>query len=1088
MMLIVWIANRRVSFAPEATLHMWDVVEYVQDSTTSSASTNSTRRASSLSATASSSASSYPQAPAPNSDASEPPSTPPEQVEEVDSGSSPAHQRDLHQKKRRRRSSGIPPMNFNNPYDAGDLSSSPYSGSSAAGSEDTIIQAPLDEHNSSSSDAESDQEGGSTMMSIDADGNTNQSVASIVSGASSTGSAGRLEEALRQAARQAGTQGIEYDEHGDLTMEMADDEITAAFQPWVQKGVDPSQRLQVLQELENMNPFSPAFRAGTAQNSPVAGSKQTDGDEEMSMDITRVVGGILPSQTYQKVSAIEKTRLNADSSVGDETMDLTTAIGGIQKQSQLKNQEDDISEKDDNEDLTMELTAVVGGLQGGSPINKVEVASSQSIPQTPRKFPRVSLENPGEPIINSQPATPKSRTAMIKEGLTATPRSARKSAVKDSSPKRTSSRGMGALASPNKVPGSTNTTPKSHSRTPRLTPKKVQEREGSPVKRVKLPAPPSKVETTGRMTRAMRRSLGETTGNLQPATPTSDASPRRKGKVMTPKSYGYPQNTAPTLVSNRISPKFGAPQDADASQSLVEEDEQRIHLQDFLNMTSIRFMELTTTKRRHTMAPVGIKEGKVNDQEVLDSVPMGKGQNMEPGQDLENCVVAGACTVPMLDLYQHSCHELKKYISEGRNIAREIEADTFEENPPLFRDYISASPDVKSIMDNQFKNVKTHARLLSKAMWYEWRMKLLEGLREGLIRVAEGMEGDEILLREQEQMLAAVLPRLVRGHEQMTEESEKLQAQADELASCDQEELLGARQKLTHLDEEIEAKKITVQHLQDQLREKEEGIEAVSERKIECIEEIKEAERVREECRGWSANEVSVLKMNVDTLKDKYGWCIASASDSTLTMVYRDQLQLFFDVASFLPNNGHAKAEREENSPISLTYIGDTHDVHPQPLSTEKRFFLQNMRAQLQCMQQGGTRVKSLLTFISESWGKACTVAENIRLLGLSHMTDAAILSDEVLTAKSTLLLPALKSKVEISFDISISSLATDLSVSIAPHTRVVYGERFNEQKMQEFLASHINERTRGEDENASGNWAKAVLELRGKLLAKGKK
>ncbi len=405
-------------------------------------------------------------------------------------------------------------------------------------------------------------------------------------------------------------------------------------------------------------------------------------------------------------------------------------------------------------------------------------------------------------------------------------------------------------------------------------------------------------------------------------------------------------------------------------------------------------------------------------------------------------------------------------------------------------------------MDNQFKNVKTHARLQSKAMWYEWRMKLLEGLREGLIRVAEGMEGDEVLLREQEQILAAVLPRLVRDYESKSEESEKLQAQADELASCDQEELLGARQKLTHLDEEIEAKIMTVRHLQDQLRDKEEGIEAASERKKECIEEIKEAERVREECRGWSANEVSALKgmhclfvsrlfsrltiyiANVGTLRDKYGWSIVSASELTLTMVYRDQLQLFFDIASFLPNNGQAKAKNEESSPISLTYIADANES----LSTEKRFFLQNMRAQLHCMRQSDTRIKDLLMFISDSWAKACAVAENIRLLDVSHMTEAVILSDEVLAAKSTLLLPTLRSKVEISFQISTSSSATELWVSIAPHARVIYGERFNEQKMRDFLATHASERIGADDEKAAGSWAKAVNELRGKLLAKGRK
>ncbi|KAF2454347.1 hypothetical protein BDY21DRAFT_326485, partial [Lineolata rhizophorae] len=36
------LANRRVSFAPEATLHTWDVIEYMRDATTSSSASSST--------------------------------------------------------------------------------------------------------------------------------------------------------------------------------------------------------------------------------------------------------------------------------------------------------------------------------------------------------------------------------------------------------------------------------------------------------------------------------------------------------------------------------------------------------------------------------------------------------------------------------------------------------------------------------------------------------------------------------------------------------------------------------------------------------------------------------------------------------------------------------------------------------------------------------------------------------------------------------------------------------------------------------------------------------------------------------------
>jgi kinetochore protein Spc7/SPC105 len=79
----------------------------------------------------------------------------------------------------------------------------------------------------------------------------------------------------------------------------------------------------------------------------------------------------------------------------------------------------------------------------------------------------------------------------------------------------------------------------------------------------------------------------------------------------------------------------------------VEDD--RIHLQDFLNLTSIRFMELTTTKRRHTAAPK-FPKGELDKMPKENDEIMGSDSNHI---SLECCVVTSACIVPMLELYQH---------------------------------------------------------------------------------------------------------------------------------------------------------------------------------------------------------------------------------------------------------------------------------------------------------------------------------------------------------------------------------------------------------------------------------------------------
>ena len=370
--------------------------------------------------------------------------------------------------------------------------------------------------------------------------------------------------------------------------------------------------------------------------------------------------------------------------------------------------------------------------------------------------------------------------------------------------------------------------------------KRLKGHQASPVKNVRLQQPPSKAETAGRPMRSSRRSLepGES------ATP-SLSSPIKGAGATTPKHQLRFKEVDDDPTATHDMNFYRSPV-KDLAQLERDAEEGQIHLQDFLNMTSIRFMELNTTKRRGTMAPGTLQDGSMNDG--------------EDDLSLERCVVAGACTVPNLELYQHACRELKKYISEGRRIVREIETDTFEENPPLFREYLSATPEVKSLMDNQFKNVKTHARLLSKNMWYEWRMKLQDGLKEGLVRIAEGMVEDEEALDKQEALLSSVLPALSARHDALTQESTNLEEVARELADCDPAELQSTRDELVNLDAEIERKKQLIAELRRDFDESEANVQALSEQKEQCQRDIRDSEKIREDCRGWTSTEVSALK------------------------------------------------------------------------------------------------------------------------------------------------------------------------------------------------------------------------------------
>ena len=911
------LANRRVSFAPEATLHTWDVIELAEDATSSSEATNSTRRASS--------ASSLPASPFPQnqgndtgSDASEPPSTPPH--EEIQVAASPAHQRDLHQKKRRR-SSGIPPMNFNNPED---FSSSP---TGSVGSDDNSFITADEEEIVDASDSDSDKdivEREETITNVD--DITSQSILSRMSNAgNSNNTSQQLDDALRQATEHAGSQKFSQDEDGDASMEMATGEITYAFKPWVNK--EPTKPnlargFSSQQDQENVNPFD------GAPNTQTQGADNED--TEMSMDVTQAVGGIIPNPAphqspkrgrrksivgNKRRSSVARRCSSLLQESEDETMELTTAVGGVQPSASLE--KDHSSSANEDEDMSMEFTSVVGGV-----VNRAKEAATSGEDEDVLVHQQLQFEQERRASVNSEandegmdmtavmggilsPVTERTEPseentaamdftaavgAILPEGLKTAGKSEAKAlmeeeadhgqltkspfmrqnsqdmikpttpsqnsvkASENGSPSivgaqtRSGRRSIGARQSttprsesrqttplkkpttpckqltpqpkrpttPSKTPPAKNVamrktspkklfkeqiknqktpeksvqptlrfnedamtglsipcivlTPKRHSGvgidqegmgSPRVaalldrrasigdqaasftpqgpvtgavrfadpreleqeidheraederrengrdvlereangdgnqadgdltsnlrdmidsmtpkknklkgrkslavgaargllgkrpaeldeddeedaTPKRLKDINRSPVKNVRLPAPPSKDETTGRLAKAPRFSLAPTSGNT--VTPTTQSG--SPAKATTPRDQGRFKDTEVVRSASKPPVSFneqlaGAPAEPEPN----EADDDRIHLQDFLNMTGIRFMELTTTKRRHTIAP----------NRSLDDDTLRIGEQPKEGDDrrLSACVVAGASTIPMLELYQH---------------------------------------------------------------------------------------------------------------------------------------------------------------------------------------------------------------------------------------------------------------------------------------------------------------------------------------------------------------------------------------------------------------------------------------------------
>ncbi|KAH4072739.1 hypothetical protein HBH50_063570 [Parastagonospora nodorum] len=1124
------LARRRVSFAPEATLHTWDVVEYLRDATSSSASSDATRRASGVSQA------STPASPAPTSDPSEPPSTPPEQAEEPqpEPSSSPANQREKHQKKNRR-SSGIPPMNFNNPDDI--YSSSPLSADNQSpGGVDGIDSA-----------SEDDDDVSKDLQDAPDSENSSQSSA-------------KLDAAFRQASNQAGTQRLDLDEEGDMTMDIAEDEFTASFKPWARKTA-------IAQEnQENVEPSSPAGTVSDDDMSmditravgrivPQDNTQSSDMDDDMSMELTMPLGSIKTMDTKsaatrrkslkrrvsmldasqgspakrpasRRTSLRQQRQLEKDSSE-DATMDLTMAIGAI-KSANTSEPARRVSVDTVLDDATMDFTLAVGSIKGGSAaIGDVEESEpeDEDLSMEFTKIVGPGIKRTGQPSATPEKHVAAAESLSIRSNKSTPKKTPQKSPVRRRSVvgSEEARNETPSHASPSQMPAEVQY-PVLDPGTPEIVRQhKIEDIEPSPfVRKTPQGTPKSQVDVSTPTNQAQhevhmpipedpvaapilnrrRSSLSNVqfsplnaareepilksttllTNNIKLlSTPRKQTlmSPTKRGmtpkKSQTPQKLATPKQKTPTpkkaTPRRSMSPKkrvaFGEQQgEADYAEEAVEDlsEVERISLQDFLDMTKIRFMDLSTTKRRHTAAPALFHDTEVEEKE----------------ETLDRYVVAGACTLPEYELYQHACHEMKKYISDGRHFVRTMEANVMEENPLLFSEYLTAPPDQRIVMDNQFKNLKTNARLEARGEWYTWRSTLLHDLKSGLLSTLDGFRRDEQKLSNQEQLLDTVLPPLVEKREMLSTECKQLQQRHDELNSCDREELEETRERLVATDAELEDKRQLLEQLQQELAEKDARIQAIKERKVECIEETKAAERVREECRGWSTSEVNDLKAKVAALEQAYGWSITSASSNGITMTHLNDLELYFQPSAFMTGGN------TPNQSISLAYVGDSATPHPRSLTTSKRFFLQLIRAHLHCIPQSQTRILDLLTVVKNGWATALAVVDGVRWLEHNYITDEFILSDERIGISANMLLPTLQTKVKVTFEVGVSLSSDGVQTDVTPRAEIVYGEKYGEEKMGAFLRDFSGNEVRKIDDMAV--WADGMLDLAARLKKTGRK
>ena len=98
---------------------------------------------------------------------------------------------------------------------------------------------------------------------------------------------------------------------------------------------------------------------------------------------------------------------------------------------------------------------------------------------------------------------------------------------------------------------------------------------------------------------------------------------------------------------------------------------------------------------------------------------------------------------------------MKDDISSGQSDLTATENLYDLNNPPVIREYLSASDEDKQLFEMTFKAFKTNTQLKAKESWYVWKMDLLGLVRPDVKEILAGMrevslsemQGDKCLTR-----------------------------------------------------------------------------------------------------------------------------------------------------------------------------------------------------------------------------------------------------------------------------------------------------------------------------------------------------
>ncbi|KAJ7655258.1 Spc7 kinetochore protein-domain-containing protein [Mycena polygramma] len=441
------------------------------------------------------------------------------------------------------------------------------------------------------------------------------------------------------------------------------------------------------------------------------------------------------------------------------------------------------------------------------------------------------------------------------------------------------------------------------------------------------------------------------------------------------------------------------------------EEEARISIEQFFEITGIKFMDEIDAPRRSIHQP--------------------SRQARPPAEiPLAEYAVAVSINMPELDLYSAVSSDLQGWMDQSKAVFAQAEEEAVKMTPELFTEYIRADEEGQAELLHQLNLIRTNARGLAKSDWYDWKLRWIEGLRETADKGLEALRQDAMTIEQLRTMPDEVLPALEREYEEVMRELEQQQAEVAEIENSDQEYLSELKASIAEQNVEVEALQAEVAESDAQLQWLQERLDELELEKREAKTAIANANRILHIQQNSTHAELFRLKEELTNLQDLHMFRATKVVPEIFEYEYASQFRVTIPCRNFVPISAKVDISRLQPS-RSL----------PDDFPALSKYFLDNAGRQVPTGK--GITTRQIVESLADYWSACSQVRTQLFQLTIKYPLEIEVLpSSQGFRAKTVVMFPATQAKAYVYFIFSPETYSRwPITIGFLRHAvEVVYG------------------------------------------------